>query len=83
MDVVHKEFLIPTNSWPKGKIQRELGRAFLRNSLEALEAVSMAIFTRAYGMTPEEVKAELVDVRNDMENSKCFNPGQDKSGMRD
>jgi hypothetical protein len=47
-----------------------MGFTTLTNSLEGLQGVSMAVLTRAFGMTAEEVEAYLVDVRRDFHDSK-------------
>jgi hypothetical protein len=67
-EVVEKQFYWPGNTWPKGKKQKEMGLCMLTNGLEGLNAVSMAMLTRAYGMTAAEVEDSLVDVRADMKN---------------
>ena len=56
-------FSWPSNTWPAGSKEKAIGRLTLQNSLSGLSGVSMAVFTRAYGMSTEEVEAELVDVR--------------------
>ena len=38
----------------------------LANGLEGLSAVSLAVLTRAYGLSVEEIEEMLVDVRTDM-----------------
>jgi hypothetical protein len=43
-----------------------MGMAMLANGLEGLSAVSLAVLTRAFGMSVEEVEEMLVDVRKDM-----------------
>jgi hypothetical protein len=66
VDVVEKIFAWPGNEWPKGERQKEMGRTMFANGLEGLSAVSMAILTRVFGMSVQEVEASLVDVRRDM-----------------
>lgn len=60
----------PVDTWPKGKKQKEMGYTTLVNGLQGLIAVSMMVFTRAFGWSAEEVEAYLVDVRKDMHNSE-------------
>ena len=43
-----------------------MGMAMLANGLEGLTAVSLAVLTRAFGMSVKEVEEMLVDVRRDM-----------------
>ncbi len=68
--MVEQQFAWPSNPWPKGEKQKELGRTTLKDSLEGLSGVSIAILTRAFGMTAAEVEEYLVDVRKDMKDSK-------------
>jgi hypothetical protein len=66
VDVVEVPFVWPQNTWPKDPKLKELGRWNLANSLDGLEGYSMALMTRAHGMSPEAVQLMLVDVRKDM-----------------
>lgn len=68
VSVVERQFSWPSNTWPKGKKQKEMGFTTLANSLEGLQGVSMAVLTRAFGMTPKEVEECLVDVAKDLKN---------------
>lgn len=70
VDVKEVQYVWPQNPWPKDRKLKELGRWNLVNMLDGLEAYSMAILTRAHGMSPEEVQVFLAQVRNDMKNSK-------------
>ncbi|KAF8861792.1 methyltransferase domain-containing protein [Acephala macrosclerotiorum] len=65
-NVVEKQFAWPGNTWPKGKKQKEVGMMTLANGLEGLSGVSMAVLTRAFGMSAKEVEDMLPDVRRDM-----------------
>jgi len=64
--VVERRFAWPSNTWPKGRKQKLLGLWSMSNFLEGLPAISMAIMTRAHGMTREEVEVGMVDVRKDI-----------------
>lgn len=68
VDVVEVQYIWPQNTWPKDKKLKELGRWHLANSLDGLEGFSMALCTRAHGMTTEEVQLLMMDVRKDMKN---------------
>ncbi|KIW00641.1 uncharacterized protein PV09_07834 [Verruconis gallopava] len=70
VDVTEVQFVWPQNPWPKDKKLKELGRWNLVNMLDGLEGYSMALLTRAHGMSPEEVQVFLSDVRKDMKNPK-------------
>lgn len=64
--VVERQLKWPSNTWPKGKKQKLLGMWSMANSLDGLPAISMALMTRAYGLTREEVEVEMVAVRKDI-----------------
>ncbi|KAK3492193.1 S-adenosyl-L-methionine-dependent methyltransferase [Neurospora hispaniola] len=68
INVVEEKLVIPGNPWPKGKEQKVTGVWQMTNFLEGLHAVSMTIFTKGLGMSPEEVEVFLVDVRKDIRN---------------
>lgn len=68
VDVEEKVFYWPGNEWAKGEKQKDLGKTMLANSLKGLSAISMMIFTKAFGMSVEEVETMLVVVRKDMKN---------------
>lgn len=65
-NVMERKFKWPTNTWPKGKKAKTLGMWSLANNLDGLSAVSMAILSRAQGMSREEVEVGMVDVRRDL-----------------
>jgi hypothetical protein len=64
--VVERTFKWPSNTWPKGKKQKLLGMWSMANNLDGLPSISMAIMTRAHGMTRDEVEVGMVDVRRDI-----------------
>jgi hypothetical protein len=66
VDVVQKVFAWPGNTWPKQPKMKVLGQWCLRNGLEGVESVSMAMLTRAGGLSGEEVERFLGDVKRDM-----------------
>jgi hypothetical protein len=66
--VVERQYQWPSNPWPKGEKNKILGLWMLTNSLDGLNAVSMAMMTRVLGMSPEAVELVLVDVRRDIRN---------------
>ena len=55
--------------WPKGKVQKAIGRYTLENILSGLQGISMALLTRHLGWSKEEVEVYLVDVRKECLNS--------------
>ncbi len=76
-EVVERQFAWPQNTWPKGKKQKQMGMTMLANAMEGTAAVSMAILTRAFGMSAQEVEEYLVPVTKDMKDREsclfcCF-----------
>jgi len=67
VDVVERQFAWPSNTWPKGKKQKEMGYTTMANSLQGLSAVTMAVLTRAFGWSAEEVEKYLGPVRRDIQ----------------
>lgn len=70
VNVKEIEYVWPQNPWPRNPRLKELGRWNLVNSLDGLEGYSMALFTRAHGMSAEEVQVLMAGVRADMKNTK-------------
>ncbi|KAF7552353.1 hypothetical protein G7Z17_g4390 [Cylindrodendrum hubeiense] len=65
-DVVDKRFKWPTNRWPKERKYKELGAWNNENTGAALEALTLAPFTRGLGWSHEEVVVFLTDVRKEL-----------------
>lgn len=70
VNVSDKKFAVPMNPWAKGKAQKSLGAMQLANILEGVDGITMAVFTRSLGWSPDNVEKFLVDVRRDMEDRK-------------
>lgn len=70
VDIKEIPFKWPINRWPKEKKFKELGEWSKFNTDDLLEGLSMALFTRCLGWTPEEVSLFLVDARKDLNNPK-------------
>ncbi|KAH7471693.1 hypothetical protein FOMA001_g13477 [Fusarium oxysporum f. sp. matthiolae] len=68
VDVKETPFKWPSNHWPKDKRFKDLGEWSNLNKVNLLNGLSMALFTRCLGWTPEEVNVFLVDVRKDLNN---------------
>lgn len=66
VDVVEEQFQWPINTWPKGRYHKTVGTLFNQDMVEGLSGIAMAVLTRAYKMTPEEVEALLVEVKKDL-----------------
>ncbi|KAF7558837.1 hypothetical protein G7046_g5334 [Stylonectria norvegica] len=56
----------PMNRWPADPHHKELGYWCYHNIAGGLSGLSMALFTRGLGWSPEEVEVFLANVRNDM-----------------
>ena len=57
---------VRTNPWAKDPKMRELGRYQQVNLIEALEAYSLALFTRVLGWSNEKVQVFFADVRKEI-----------------
>lgn len=68
VDIVHREFKWPFNTWPRDPKLKEIGRWQCVNMDMGLEAFSLALLTRAMGWTKEEVLACCAEVRKDIRN---------------
>ena len=55
--------------WPRGKKEKEIGRWTLENALQALQGITLALFTRHLGWSREAVEMYLIGVRKQMLNS--------------
>ena len=55
VDVVERHFQWPMNSWPKGDRLKLMGSYFMKDMVSGIEGLSMAILTRAAGMSKEQV----------------------------
>ncbi|KAL6362925.1 hypothetical protein LRP88_02325 [Fusarium phalaenopsidis] len=61
----------PMNRWPKAKIYKQIGMWANQNTMDALAAISLAVFTRpegqgGLGWTSEELEVFLIEVRKDI-----------------
>ncbi|EXK79194.1 hypothetical protein FOQG_16184 [Fusarium oxysporum f. sp. raphani 54005] len=70
VEVKETPFKWPTNRWLKERKYKELGEWSNLNTSDLLDGLSMALFTRCLGWTPEEVRVFLIDVRRDLNNPK-------------
>ncbi|KAG4440779.1 hypothetical protein IFR05_003766 [Cadophora sp. M221] len=69
-DVTVKYFVWPMNRWPKDPKYKEMGIWNCENFTSGLSGISMALFTRVFGWTPEQLEVFLVDVRKDMKDTR-------------
>lgn len=61
-------FQVPLSPWPKDKRLKELGQYMNLLMAEAMQAYSLALFTRVLGWQPEEVEILLAQARKDLNN---------------
>lgn len=54
-DIEEQRFVWPTNSWPRDKKLKELGKWTEVNLSEGMDGFTLAIFTRVLGWTKDEV----------------------------
>jgi hypothetical protein len=69
--VIAKQFLVsqvPLGRWPRDPRLKEMGLYFQTQSVDAVEPVSMALFTRALNMSPEQAQLMIVGPRQGMRN---------------
>jgi len=66
VDIQHRMFMWPTNSWPKDPFMKELGRWNQINILDGLEGFCLALLTRGLGWKKEEVDVFVARVSRDL-----------------
>ncbi|KAF6834762.1 phosphoethanolamine N-methyltransferase (TAM domain methyltransferase) [Colletotrichum musicola] len=70
-DVEIKQRVVPMGTWPRNRELKEIGRWFRVQFLEmALEAYTLALFTRAGNWKNEEVQVLLALVRDELKSDK-------------
>ncbi|MCJ1361934.1 hypothetical protein MMC16_001035 [Acarospora aff. strigata] len=69
-DVKHEVYKLPIGPWAKDKRLKEIGAFNHVNILDALQAVTLALFTRVLGWSAEEVEVLLAGVRRDLKNPR-------------
>ncbi|KAE8367100.1 putative methyltransferase [Aspergillus caelatus] len=65
-DVTEEIFKVPFSPWAKDPKLKELGRYQQANMLEALDAYSLALFTRFLGWSVDQIQMLLVGVRREL-----------------
>lgn len=70
VDVVEARFKIPCSPWPKDKRMKIVGAFERENFLEGLEGMSLRLFQRSLGWTPEETQVLLAKVREEIKNPR-------------
>lgn len=70
-DVQTIQKIVPLGTWPKNPALKEIGRWFQVQFIEmALEAYTLALFTRAGGWASEQVQILLALVRQELKSNK-------------
>ena len=70
VDVVERKYEWPVGTWAKGKRQKMLGLWYREDLLSGLQGFTMALLTRALGMSSVEVELLLMGVRNDIKSNR-------------
>ena len=60
----------PIGPWPKNKQLKKVGALELVNMVEGVEGLTMRLFSKALGMSLEEIQGLLVNVREEAQNSR-------------
>lgn len=68
VNMKHKDYKWPLNSWPKDEHLREIGRWHCVNIDLGLEGLSMGLLTRVLGWGKAEVEVFCANVRKDLRN---------------
>lgn len=70
-DVQFVQRRVPLGTWPRDPLLKEIGRVFRVQFVEmALEAYSLAMFTRMGGWTNEEAQVLFALVRDELKRNK-------------
>ncbi|TVY82515.1 Secondary metabolism regulator [Lachnellula suecica] len=70
-DVVEKRVKVPSSAWPKEKRLKLIGAFEMHNLVRGLSAMSLRMFSKAYGWSQEQVELFLVQTRKDVQNLRC------------
>lgn len=66
--VVERRFKLPSSPWPKEKRLKLIGAFELHNLLRGVSAMSLRMFSKAYGWSQPQIELFLVQARKDMQN---------------
>ncbi|KZF25587.1 S-adenosyl-L-methionine-dependent methyltransferase [Xylona heveae TC161] len=70
VDVVDREYKLPSNPWPKDEEMKLLGRYQHAQYMDALQAFALGLLVDVLGWTREEMEVFLVDLRKDLSNRR-------------
>ncbi|KAF2836685.1 S-adenosyl-L-methionine-dependent methyltransferase [Patellaria atrata CBS 101060] len=65
-DIVERIYKRPSNTWPKDRRMKEIGKFTCANMLEGYKAFSLAPFTRALGWSVDEVDILVAKARTEL-----------------
>lgn len=68
VDIKTVKYAWPTNSWPKSKHLKQLGKFCSENFMNALSGLCLAVLSRGRGMSKEAIEDLLDGVRKDLNN---------------
>lgn len=66
VNLKHELIKWPIGSWPKGKKEKDIGRWMQENTLQGLQGLTMALFSRQFKWSREAVELFLVAVRKQL-----------------
>ncbi|KAL3422772.1 methyltransferase domain-containing protein [Phlyctema vagabunda] len=67
-DVTETRFKLPSSPWPRDPRLKLIGAFEIHNLLNGLSGMSLRMFSRAWGWSPEQTEVFLVNVRKDLRN---------------
>lgn len=70
VDVQEHALKLPIGPWAKDKRLKKVGAFELVNMVDGIEALTIRLFSKALGMSIEEVQLLLVDIRKEAKNSR-------------
>ena len=68
VNINRDEFRWGIGSWSKDPKEREIGKWMVYNALEGVESAGMALFSRVFGWSKDEIEVFLESVRKDIRN---------------
>jgi hypothetical protein len=70
VDVQERRYEWPLGTWAKGKRNKTIGLWYREDMLSGLHGFTVAVLTRAFGMSMEEIELLLVGVREDIKSNR-------------
>lgn len=71
-NVVERRFKLPSSPWAKEKRMKLIGAFELHNLLRGVSAMSLRMFSKAYGWSQQQIELFLVQARKDMQNTRYY-----------